>query len=45
MKFRMFEENLYELRFAFHTWNSAYNYELAIIPTSEEDRIERYILC
>ena len=41
MKFRIFEENLYELRFAFHTWNGAYNYGLHIVPTSDEDRIER----
>ena len=40
MKFRIFEENLYEMRFAFHTWNSGFNYELFMVKTTENDLIE-----
>ena len=37
IKFRMFEENLYEMRFAFHTWKTAYYYELFMVKTSGDD--------
>ena len=37
LKFKMYEENLFEMRFAFHTWNTALNYEVFMVKTTDND--------
>ena len=31
------------MRFAFHTWSSAFNYELFYVKTTDDDTLETYI--
>jgi hypothetical protein len=34
---------MYEIRFGFHTWRTAYNFDIHLVPTSDSDIIETYL--
>ena len=35
IKYRLWGERLYEIRFAFYSWRQLYNHEIQIIPTPD----------
>lgn len=39
MKFRLQEENLYEIRFGFYNWGALYDYELFTIHSDADAHI------
>ena len=35
LKFKIFEENLYEIRFGFYSWKVLFDYDVAVIKTPD----------
>jgi hypothetical protein len=43
LKYRIFAESLYEIRFGYCSWDGQVNYQLFSVPTADGEQIETYL--